>query len=204
MTHRRPGPRVTAAAALALCALAVAVPVPSQAADEGKPTTPLLANVVPQDDEVTLQATIRSIDRNTREVALLGASGAQVRMTAGPAVRLEMLKPGDKVTAKYYRSVAFVVTTGGAKVPENQVKAIVARPAQAPGGIALRQTQISGLVVGIDLAAHTVDLVNPGGGLVYTVYVADPERQTRMSELKVGDTVTAIVTETLAVSINPA
>ena len=42
-------------------------------------------------------------------VTLMGASGAKVTVTAGPLVRLELLKVGDTVNAKYYRSVAFVV-----------------------------------------------------------------------------------------------
>jgi hypothetical protein len=68
----------------------------------------------------------------------------------------------------------------------------------------MRVTQITGLVVGIDLGAHSVDVVNPQGGQVYNVHVTDPDRQARLPMLKVGDKITAVVSEALAVSIQPA
>jgi len=60
------------------------------------------------------------------------------------------------------------------------------------------------LLHGIDLGAHSVDIVNPKGGEVYAVHVTDPDRQASLPMLKVGDTITAVVSETLAVSIQPA
>jgi hypothetical protein len=47
-------------------------------------------------------------------------------------------------------------------------------------------------------------MVNPQGGQVFTFHVTDPDRQARLPMLKVGDTITAVVSETLAVSIQPA
>lgn len=204
MNDRKLGPGLAATAVLAVCVLAFGGAHPGMAQDNSKPPNPVLTNVVPDSDQVTIQATIRSIDQTTRKVVLVGRSGAEVTLTAGPNVRLQMLKPGDRVNATYYRSVAFVLAGPGTPVPEDQVSEMIARPAQAPGGIALRQTRMSGLVVGIDLPANSVDLVDPSGGGVYTVRVTDPARQAHLSKLKVGDTITAVVTETLAVSIEPA
>jgi hypothetical protein len=47
-------------------------------------------------------------------------------------------------------------------------------------------------------------MVNPSGGGVYTIHVTDPARQALLGQLKVGDTVTAVVSQALAVSIEPA
>jgi len=69
---------------------------------------PVLTNVIPESEAVTLQAKISAIDPATRAVNLVGANGSSVTVTAGPLVRLELLKVGDTVNAKYYRSVAFV------------------------------------------------------------------------------------------------
>ena len=80
----------------------------------------------------------------------------------------------------------------------------ILQPAQAPGGIGVRETKISGLVVGVDLAANSIDIVNPSGGGVYTINVTDPSRQALLETLKVGDTITAVVSQALAVSITPA
>src|ERR1700722_18960335 len=153
---------------------------------------PVLSNIIPESEAVTLQAKITAIDPTNRWVTLAGASGHQVTIVAGPNVRLDMLKVGDRVNAKYYRSVGFVVSgpTGGNGVPvsEDSIAQIIARPAQAPGGVGVKLTKISGTVVGIDMAAHSVDLVNPSGGGVYTVDVTDPERIKMLGSLKVGDT----------------
>jgi hypothetical protein len=141
-------------------------------------------------------------------VTLAGASGNAVTLTAGPLVRLDLLKVGDRVNAKYYRSVGFVVNppAGGNGVPvsNDQIAQITAQPAQAPGGVGVRLTEVSGTVVGIDLATHSVDLVNPSGGAIYTVDVTDPARIALLGTLKLGDTITAVISQALAVSIEPA
>jgi hypothetical protein len=141
-------------------------------------------------------------------VTLVGANGSSVTVTAGPAVRLELLKVGDTVNAKYYRSVGFVVSppqpSNSAPVSTDSMATVMARPAKTPGGDAVRLTTLSGTVVGLNVAAHTVDVVNPSGGGVYTIHVTDPQRVAKLSSLSVGDTVTAVISEALAVSITPA
>lgn len=169
---------------------------------------PSLTNTIPESEAVTVQAKITAIDPANRSVTLAGASGNQVTVTAGSAVRLEMLKVGDTVNAKYYRSVAFLVTppAGGDGTPttNDQVTQVLARPVQAPGGLGIRTTQVQGTVVGIDLASSSVDVVNPSGGGVYTLHVTDPARIAMLGSLKVGDTITAVVSQVVAVSIEPA
>ena len=169
---------------------------------------PTITNAIPASESVTLHARITAINPKTRAVTLVGASGDKVTVTAGPAVRLEKLNVGDRVNAQYYRSVAFLVKPpaggNGTPVSDDQLVQVVAQPAQAPGGIGVRLTKISGTVTGIDLAAHRVDLVNPSGGGIYTFDVTDPSRIALLSSLKVGDTVTAVVSQALAVSIEPA
>src|SRR3954469_18754458 len=99
---------------------------------------PVLNNVVPASESMTIHAKITAMNPETRAVTLAGASGSQVTVTAGPDVRLEMLKVGDTVNAKYYRSVAFMVTppaTGSSTTPtsNDQITQVLARPVQAPG-----------------------------------------------------------------------
>lgn len=191
------------AIAFALQAVPLAVHYPAAAQN------PVISNIVPESEAVTIHAKITAMDPATRAVTLVGASGAQVTVTAGPNVRLEMLKVGDRVNAKYYRSVAFMVTppsTGSSAAPtsNDQITQLLARPVQAPGGVGIRTTQVQGTVVGIDLAANSVDVVNPSGGGVYTLHVTDPARIAMLASLKVGDTITAVVSQVVAVSIDPA
>jgi hypothetical protein len=198
--------RVVAVAATVM-ALAGGVALPQALAQA--PANPTVSNAIPESESVTLQATIRGINRKTREVRLVGRSGASVTVTAGPAVRLELLKVGDKVTVQYYRSVAFLVNApqggNGTPTPSNDgFAALVARPAQAPGGVAVAMTTLTGLVVGIDRAANRIEVVNPSGGGVVSIDVTDPSRAAMLPQLKVGDRITAAVSETLAISIQPA
>ena len=79
-----------------------------------------------------------------------------------------------------------------------------AQPAQAPGGGGVRLTRVSGTVVGIDIAAHSVDLVNPAGGDIYTVDVTEPPRIAMLGTLNPGDTITAVISQAMPVSIDPA
>ena len=193
------------AVALASAMQVVSLPLPHPAAAQQR--TPTLPNIPPS-ETMTIQAKITAIDPSKRWVTLAGASGQQVTVVAGPAVRLELLKVGDRVNAKYIRSVAFAVTspTGGNGVPtsDSRMDSIVSHNVTGPGGIALRLTKISGTVVGIDLASHSLQIVDPSGGGIYTIDVTDPARIAKLPSLKVGDTITAVVSETLAVSIEPA
>jgi hypothetical protein len=141
-------------------------------------------------------------------VTLVGANGNEVTVNAGPEVKLEMLHVGDTVTAQYYRSVAFEVVPSKpgnqAPVSNQSLEQAIARGGQAPGGTALRVTTIQATVVGIDVGAQNLDVVNPSGGGVYTIHVTDPERVAKLPTLKVGDTITAVISQALAVSIVPA
>ena len=171
-------------------------------------TNPAIANVVPESEHVTVQARITAIDRTTGAVTLRSRSGSSATVIAGPAVRLDLLKPGQTVNADYYRSVGFVVTSpqGGRGTPisNGRVTAMLAQPLHSPGGVAIRVAQVSGTVVGIDRAAHSIDVVSPSGGGVYTLDVTDPARIAALPLLKIGDTVTAVVSQAIAISITPA
>lgn len=194
---------VAAIAMAASLALSLALPVPAMAQ-----TNPVIDSPIPKSEALNVQAKITAIDRASRAVTLAGASGQQTTITAGPLVRLELLKVGDSVNVKYYRSVAFAVNgpSGGDGTPtsDNQMSELVARSAHLPGGVGVRLIKVQGTVVGIDLATHSVDLVNPSGGGVYTLHVTDPTRAAALGSLKVGDTVTAVISQAVAVTIESA
>jgi len=205
MRFRNSLPTAAAATLIACAAPGLSIALSHVAAAQGNPT---LSNVIPNSESATLQARITAINAKTRAVTLVGASGDKVTVIAGPAVRLEKLKVGDRINAQYYRSVAFIVRppTGGNGTPvsDDQITQVIAQPAQAPGGVGVTLVKISGTVVGIDLAAHRLDLVSPSGGGVYTIDVTDPSRIAMLGSLKVGDTITAAVSQAFAISIERA
>ncbi len=190
-------PVAFASLAIACGALTTILPLPATAQRQA-------SNIIPPAASVTTQAKITALDPATRSVGLTAPSGSTITLKAGPAVRLEMLKVGDTVNAHYYRSVAFVVSPPSAPVPENEIAAALARPVEQPGGVIGQVTRVSVNVVGIDVAAHTIDVVNPKGGEVISVSVTDPDRQAFLPHIKVGDTLTAVISETFAVAIDPA
>ena len=195
-------------AAICLVAFGIsAATLPSDAMAKAK--HPTLSNVVPQSASAMVYARITALNPTSRAVTLQGRSGQEVSVVAGPDVRLDMLKVGDTVSAQYYRSVGFMVVpasggNGTPEAPDNAVTQMMARPVKAPGGVAVQVTKVSGTVVGIDMASHSVDLVNPTGGGIYTFAVTDPKHIALLPHLKIGDTITAVVSEALAVKIEPA
>jgi hypothetical protein len=151
----------------------------------------------------SLQAKITAINTQTRKMTLQGASGRTVSVTAGPMVRLEMLQVGDTVDVKFYRSVAFELSKT-MNVAPNAAAVAVDQNATAPGGVGVVLVRLSGTVVGIHPASNAIDVVSPGGGGVYTVHVTDPARIAMLSQVKVGDTITAVVSDAFAVSVEKA
>lgn len=194
--------RLSITAAVAALAL---LPMAGAAVAQGTtPKPPHATHAVPLPAAISVQAKITAINAQTRAITLTGANGDAVTLIAGHLVDLSRLKVGDTVNAKYYRSVAFLVAGPGAAAPDNAVAAALARNVNAPGGDALVLTRISATVVGIDLAAHSIDVVPPAGGGVRTIVVTVPSRVAMMGKLAIGDTITAVVSESLAVSVEPA
>ena len=148
----------------------------------------------------------KAIDLAKREVTLVGPQGNVLVVHASDAVRnLDKVKVGDTVVATYYASIALVLSAPGTKIPDNQATAAAVRvpKGQLPAGAVGTRVVVTGTVVGVDLDAHTISLVDPSGGLVQTFTVADPRRQAALRRVKVGDTLTAIGTEAFAVALDP-
>jgi hypothetical protein len=60
------------------------------------------------------------------------------------------------------------------------------------------------MVVGVDPALHIMSIVDPSGGRVRTVNVATAQGRQSMKLVKIGDTITAIVTKAVLIGIEPA
>ena len=189
----------------AAACLAAMLPLAGPAGAQGiVPQPGAITSPIPPPAAVTIRATITALNPQTRVVTLTGAAGNAVTLTAGPLVRLQLLHVGDTVIARYLRSIAFLVSGPGQAAPANDVAAALARKVDGPGGAVVAVTNVSATVVGIDLAAHSLDVVDPSGGGVRTILVTDPERIQMLDQLKIGDTVTAVISEELAVAIDPA
>jgi hypothetical protein len=161
---------------------------------------PTVPQVIPEAATETLHGRIIGLNRQTRQVILITPGFRYVSVVALPEIPLDQLNLFDNVNMTFTRSVAFFVSPQ-AHAPADAVAAAVARPVQGPGGRVVRVERISAMVVGIHPESGTVDVVNPSGGGVLTVHVHDPARVAALRTLKPGDVVTAVVSESLASSI---
>jgi hypothetical protein len=158
-------------------------------------------------ETLSLRAKVKAIDQNTRMVTLVGPRGQSETLTAGPEVKnLAQVKPGDMVIVVYHASVTYVLTPRGAKTPANSMTAagMRAAPGQKPGAAIGAKIVVTSTVVGVDVAGHTLQLIDPDGGQIRTVDVATPEGQQAMKMVKVGDTLTGIASEAVAIDVEPA
>lgn len=158
-------------------------------------------------DSISIRATVKAVDAKKRMVTLVGPDGNTVVLHLGDKItNLAQLKPGSKVIAHYHAAVAFVLAPPGTKLPDNSVTVggSTSAAGQPPAGDVGTRIVVSGLVVGIDLTANTLQIVNLGGGPVRTIDVVAPEAQRALPRIKVGDTITAVISEALLVAVEPA
>jgi hypothetical protein len=159
-----------------------------------------------QSDTFVLRATVKAIDLPSRMVTLVGPQGNVVSLKVGEEVRnLPQVNPGNKVLVRYHGSITYVLSPRGAQLPKDTLTAAGTRaaPGEMPAGAAAAKLVVTETVIGVDQASHTLQVVNPSGGLVQTVAVTTPEGQQNMKLIKVGDTITAVVSEAVAVAVEP-
>jgi hypothetical protein len=154
---------------------------------------------------VSLTARIEAINATNREVTLKGPMGNEVTFTVDKRVkRFNEFKVGDLVNADYYISIAADVRK---PTPEEEKEPITvlagagkAPPGTSPAAGGLRQFKVVTTIEGLDRPTETVTLKGPLGHYV-TAKVHDPSR---LSEVRIGDTVVVTYTEALAVSLEKA
>jgi hypothetical protein len=183
------------AAALALALPALADQTPAKASKGSYKTK----------DVRTIHATVTAIDQATRQVTLQTSDGQSHQLVVGPKARnLGQVKVGDEVIVQYEEALAIDVTETDPSKPLPQPTETMeterAALGEKPGGVVARTVTLSGTVQAIDLQKKTAVIKGSGGNTV-EVHMQHPERWTKV---KVGDTVTAIYSEAMALSVKPA
>ena len=174
-----------------ILAICLALPAASLAAD--KPG-------VEASELTVVTATVEKIDMATREVTLKGEDGKLETVKVGPEARnLDQVKVGDKVTLKYYESVAVFVAPPGGKPSVTETTDIERAALGAkPGGKITNVVEATATVEAVDLNKRTVTFKGPEGN-VKTVKVSDLVK--RLNEVKAGDRIVVRYTEAVAVSV---
>ena len=154
---------------------------------------------------VTVEASIEAVDYTNREVVLKGPLGNNVTFTVDKSVkRFDEFKVGDVVRADYYVSVAAELREPTAQEKETPFvmleEAGKAPPGTSPAAGGLRRFKVVATIEGLDRPTQTVTVRGPRGNYL-TVRAQDPSR---LTQLRIGDTVVVTYTEALAVSLEKA
>jgi hypothetical protein len=188
------------AGCLALGVAGLSAPVPAWGQAEGM-------GGIGSSQRITARAKVQAIDLANRQATLVGPQGNVFTVHVSDAVHnLDQVKAGDTVVVTYYASVVLVLSSPGTTIPADQANAAFARApkGQVPAAALGTRVIVTGTVVGVDIPDNTISLVDPSGGLVHTFNVTDPRRRAALKRVKVGDTLTAIGTEALAIGLQPA
>lgn len=189
--------------------LALAMPLAAIA----QPQTPAPASSAPagafelvREQEVQT-ATVVDIDKQSRFVTLRQGKGTKHEFTiqAGPEVRnFDQLKVGDVVTTTYQAAAALELLPAGSASAGVVTSSDAARAPKGalPGAAAEQAISITAKLTAIDLKKHTVTLQGPEGKQ-RVIEVKDPERQARMTKLRVGDMVRITYVEAVAIDVTP-
>jgi Cu/Ag efflux protein CusF len=187
-------------------AIVLAMPLSclAQAQASQEPTVRSAAAELGREDR-TISATVVSVDQASRLVTLRGPKGKEVTLQAGPEVEnFDQLKAGDQVTAHYQAALALQVmpadsTKAGVDVASHSTPA---EQGSMPGLKKGDSITVTSKLTALDLKNHTLTLTG-ADGKSRVIEVKDPERQAKMSSLKVGDMVVVTYVEALAVKVTP-
>jgi hypothetical protein len=151
-----------------------------------------------------VQATVETVDQQSRMVLLRGPTGALLTIHAGPEVRnLAQVKSGDQVVVRYAEAIAAQIVRPGEAPPVSTSSVAAADTGQRPSGMVVDRTRERVRIEGVNTASNTVAFIGPDR-VPRTVAVRQPALQEFLRTLKVGDEVDVTFTEALAVSVEPA
>ena len=154
-------------------------------------------------DGIQLQGKIKSIDKKTRSVVIVGAQGNEVFMTLGEEARnFDQLRVGDLVTLTYVQALALELRKVENKVKSERIESeetVRSKLGEKPAGAVKRSIRVIADVVAVNPKAKTVTLRGPKQTV--EVAVEDPAR---FKEIKVGDQVEALYIEAVALEVMSA
>jgi hypothetical protein len=152
-------------------------------------------------------ARITAVDPAARTVSLAFTNGATATRNVSQAVAdFGARKVGDMVSVGFEDRLTFVLSGPNVATPRDRDTSVTAA-ASATGlgaaGVSASEAIANWWVVGVNPAGGTISLVNPAGGEVRTYNVTTPAGREQLPRVKIGDSLTAINTQVLVVSITP-
>ena len=114
----------------------------------------------------------------------------------------DQVKTGDRVTAKYFESIAIRVRKPNEPPFGEKESAVQVAPKGAkPGAVAVETSEMTAVVEAIDYKSRTVTLRGPQQK---TVNLKVDKSVKRFNEVKKGDEIVIRRTEAMAIDVKPA
>jgi hypothetical protein len=164
---------------------------------------------VDAEQTTTINAVVETVDPVSRELLLRGGGGAQsgrlLSMMVSPRVqRLDQIRPGDRVRVTYYQALAAQVVNvlSPTSQPFENVSVNRTETANRPGGEVTRVRSGRDTITEVDPTTSTVSFVGPDN-VVRTVTARNPQVQSFIRGLRVGQQVDIVYEEALAISVEP-
>lgn len=154
-------------------------------------------------EAVQLQGKVKSIDKKSRSVVVVGAQGNEIFMALGEESRnFDQIRVGDLVTLTYVQALAIElrkVENNGIRERVESEQAVRAKPGEKPAGAIERSVRVVANVVAVNPKAKTVTL--RGAKRTVELMVEDAAL---LKEVKVGNQVEALYVEAVALEVTAA
>ena len=155
-------------------------------------------------EAVQLQGKVKSIDKQSRTVVVVGQQGKEVALTLGPDARnFDQIKVGDLVTLTYVQALALElhksVNGGALGQPITSEQSVRAKPGDKPAGAIERTVNVTANVIAVNQKTQMVTLKGPNRTV--ELKVKDPSM---LKDIKVGNQVDATFTEAIGIEVTAA
>ena len=207
MKHRRPttpNPASRPMLLAALIALGALGSVACKSTDGEHETASASPGRVDLSNDLTVKATVVSVDPAVRTVTLLREDGSLFVVEAGPAVRnFDEIAKGDQLRVRYHESLTATQKPSSEGTSPVEAAAIAGRaaPGEKPAGGAGLAATVRVKVESIDRSSHLV-VFSLASGELRTIRAQRPEGREFIDHLKVGDVVQLDYHVSLALSID--
>lgn len=155
---------------------------------------------VTKESEVTVRATIDSIDHDLRTITLKDKDGNYRTIHAGPEIRrFDELKVGDEVTVRTTKSTVYKIRKPGESVPPStkDEPAVVRDTGERPGATVTEQSTSKVTVKSIDMKGPSLTVTDENGHTMsYTI-----KNKGDLKGITPGDTIVIYYTMAKVISV---
>jgi hypothetical protein len=152
----------------------------------------------------TAEGRITAVDPTARTVTLAMTDGS-TRTVKVSQTAASLGKVGDTVVAGLEEKRTFVLSGPNTKTPSDRSASVraVGTMGSTVGAVAADKSFTTWWVTAIDTAGNRISLVEPGGGRIRTFSVDSAAGRQNLSRVKPGDSLTAISSDIVAISLTP-